>query len=291
MTNEPNPSLAQALLAAQAQGLASKDAQRLMLHTVGRPLHDRSWLLTHDQDVLSRPQWAVFQAACERARQGEPVPYIVGSVEFFGLNLVVDPAVLIPRPDTETLVEWALEIGQQTAHRKAAVADPTALTVVDLGCGSGAIALALKHQQPSWQVRGIDASHDALAVAQANASRLQIDVAFAHSHWLAYLSGRYDLIVSNPPYIAPGDPHLTALVHEPLSALVAPLDGLDDLRQIIEASPHYLQANGHLLLEHGYDQAAGVRAMLEARGFVAVESRKDLAGIERCSGGQWADAG
>jgi release factor glutamine methyltransferase len=291
MKTAPPLMLADALLAAHSQGLAPKDAQRLMLHTMGRPMHDRSWLLTHDQEVLSPSQCAVFKAACERALQGEPLPYIVGSIEFFGLRLAVSPAVLIPRPDTETLVEWALEIGQQMAHRKTAEADTTAITAMDLGSGSGAIALALKHQQPSWSVRGIDASIEALAVAQANASQLRLDVAFAPSHWLNDITGRFDLIVSNPPYIAPGDPHLAALVHEPLAALVAPQDGLDDLRAIIQAAPHHLQPNAYLLLEHGYDQAASVRAMLVARGFVAVESRKDLAGIERCSGGRWADAG
>ena len=229
-----------------------------------------------------RPQAVqAFQSCCERRAAGEPLAYIVGSKEFFGLELHVDARVLVPRPDTETVVEWSLEV----------IADSTKPRVVDLGTGSGAIALAIAHRRHDAQVEGVDASPDALAVASENARRLSLPVRFMQGHWLAGCRGPYDLIVSNPPYVAEGDEHLPALRHEPMQALVAGADGLDDIRSIVVQAPRCLAPNGWLLLEHGWDQAAAVRELLLAAGFAAVISRRDLAGIERCTGGRWLERG
>ena len=189
----------------------------------------------------------------------------------------MDARVLDPRPDTETLVDWALEL----------LAPLAAPRVLDLGTGSGAIALALQHQRPDAQVSAVDASTDALAVAQANAARLGLAVQFARGDWLRGVAGQFDVIVSNPPYIAAADPHLAALRHEPLQALASGADGLDDIRSIVAQAPTHLQPGGWLLLEHGWDQAEAVQALLRAAGGEQVQSRKDLAGIARCSGGQW----
>lgn len=266
--------VAAALRHAQQQGLARIDAQMLLLHTLGRPLHDRAWLLTHDTDSLPAAASAQFHALCQRRAAGEPVAYLTGSKEFYGLPLQVDARVLDPRPDTETLVDWALELLQ-------AVPTPR---VLDLGTGSGAIALALQQQRPDAQVLAVDASADALAVAQANAQRLGLAVQFQHGNWLQAIQGCFAAIVSNPPYIASSDPHLATLQHEPLQALVSGPDGLDDIRQIVAQAPAHLKPGGWLLLEHGWNQAASVRALLAQAGLCQVQSRCDLAGIERCSG-------
>jgi release factor glutamine methyltransferase len=212
-----------------------------------------------------------------RRTGGEPLGYITGQQAFYGLELAVDARVLVPRPDTETLVDWTL----------AALADTPQARILDLGTGSGAIALALKHTRPDWQVHAVDASTEALAVAQANAQRLGLVVAFSQGSWLTQVQGRFHAIVSNPPYIAAQDPHLAALTHEPLAALASGAQGLDDLRSIVLQAPVHLHSGGWLLLEHGYDQATAVRALLTAAGLAQVQSRRDLAGIERCSGGQW----
>lgn len=268
--------LSQALAAAAALGLPRLDAQLLLLHTLGRSPHERAWLLAHDSDELDTDAQNRFLALVQRRVGGEPLAYLTGVKEFFGLPLQVDARVLDPRPDTETLVEWALE-------RLATLPAPR---VIDLGTGSGAIALALKHARPDAQVSAVDASADALAVARANAQRLGLEVTFLQGNWLAGLEGRFDLIVSNPPYIAEDDPHLAALGHEPRRALTAGTDGLDDIRTIIQQAPGHLQPGGWLLLEHGWDQATAVRTLLQAAGFADVQSRQDLSGIERCSGGQ-----
>ena len=269
--------LAQALASAQLQGLVRVDAQMLLLHALGRTDANRAWLLAHDTDALDSAAQARFAALCQRRLHGEPVAYLTGSKEFYGLALQVDARVLDPRPDTETLVDWALEV----------LAPLTAPHVLDLGTGSGAIALALKHQRPAAQVDAVDASADALAVAMANAVRLQLPVQFHQGNWLRGMTGLFDAIVSNPPYIAAADPHLAALTHEPLQALVGGADGLDDIRTIAAQAPARLVPGGWLLLEHGWDQADSVQALLRAAGFTAVQNRKDLAGIVRCSGGQW----
>ncbi|RZI76312.1 MAG: peptide chain release factor N(5)-glutamine methyltransferase [Variovorax sp.] len=267
--------LAQALQAAAALGLDRLDAQLLLLHTLGRPVHERAWLLAHDTDALTEATWQAFRSLCARRSAGEPVAYLLGEKEFHGLTLQVDPRVLVPRPDTETLVEWALALA----------ADLDAPRLLDLGTGSGAIALALQHARPDAMVDAVDASKDALEVARANAQRLGLPVRFAQADWLAGAAAGYDLIVSNPPYVAADDAHLAALRHEPLAALASGPDGLADLRRIVEAAPAHLRDGGWLLLEHGFDQAESVRALLAAQGFADVQSRDDLAGIARCSGG------
>jgi release factor glutamine methyltransferase len=275
---------AQALQAGATLGLDRLDAQLLLLHVLQRPHSDRAWLLAHDDDVLGEAAVRAFHQSCLRRAAGEPLAYIVGHREFFGLKLKVDARVLVPRPDTETLVQWALDIAPQWALTQK-------LQVLDLGTGSGAIALALAHtwQQQSRraEISAIDASADALAVARHNAAQLGLSVHFSESSWLQKVSGHFHLIVSNPPYIADADEHLPALRHEPLRALTAGNDGLDDIRTIIEQAPGHLHPGGWLLLEHGHDQSAKVCQLLTAQGFTQVQSRQDLAGINRCSGGQW----
>lgn len=276
--DDPKPStVAQALAAAIALGLDRLDAQLLLLHALGRAPHDRAWLLAHDTDAMPDAAWSALSAQLSRRLAGEPVAYLLGEKEFHGLALQVDPRVLVPRPDTEALVEWALQCLE--GH--------VAPRVLDLGTGSGAIALALQHARRDAQVDAVDASADALAVAQANAQRLGLPVCFTEASWLDGAGSGYTVIASNPPYIAAGDPHLPALRHEPVSALVAGADGLDDIRQIVQNAPGHLAEAGWLLLEHGHDQAAAVRQLLAARGFAEVQSRDDLAGIQRCSGGIW----
>ena len=269
----------QTLQAATQSGIGRLDAQLLLLHALGRSQSDRAWLIAHDDAVPSESATLAFHALCQRRQQGEPLAYLVGSKPFFGLDLLVDKRVLVPRPDTETLVEWALEC---------AITLGESLSVLDMGTGSGAIALALKHAKPDWQVTALDASADALAVAKNNAKRLNLNVNFLQSSWFEALSNeKFNIIVSNPPYIVEGDWHMAALAHEPKQALTSGADGLDDIRHIITESPRFLTAGGWLLLEHGYDQAAAVRDLLAQRGFAQVQSQQDLAGMERCSGGRW----
>jgi release factor glutamine methyltransferase len=268
----------QAAAWAQTLGLPRIDAQVLLLHALGRAPHDRAWLLAHSDDALDECAQSTFENHTQRRLNTEPVAYITGQKEFFGLTLHVDPRVLDPRADTETLVEWALSC----------LADVSTPAVVDLGTGSGAIALALKHARPDAAVSAVDASADALAVASTNAERLGLPVTFHHGSWLTPLNGQaFDAIVSNPPYVACDDEHLAALKHEPLSALASGKDGLDDIRTLVREAPQHLKPNGWLLLEHGYDQAHAVQTLLGNHGFVNVQSRPDLAGILRCTGGQW----
>jgi release factor glutamine methyltransferase len=267
--------IGQALQSAVAQGVARLEAQLLLLHVLGRTAQERAWLLAHDDQALAGTEQLGWREALARRLSGEPLPYITGWAAFYGLELQVDARVLCPRADTETLVDWALALL------------PPAARVIDLGTGSGAIALALKQQRPDVRMHARDISADALAMAQANAQRLGLDIAFSQGAWLQGLTETFDAIVSNPPYIADADPHLIALRHEPLQALTSGPDGLDDLRAIITQAPAFLNPGGWLLLEHGHDQAAAVRQLLLTEGFVDVQSRRDLAGIERCSGGRW----
>lgn len=275
---------AEALAAAQTLGLDRLDAQLLLLHALGKSPADRAWLQAHDTDALSDHVTRQFDALAHRRAAGEPLAYLVGYQEFFGLRLQVDPRVLIPRPDTETLVNWSLELLQTGAL-------PADTAVLDLGTGSGAIALAIAQQLKTagrpGHVTAADISVGALAVARENALRLGLDVAFIESSWFTEVSVNFHLIVTNPPYVADADPHLSGLKHEPLSALTSGPSGFDDLRQIIEQAPGYLHSGAWLLLEHGFDQALPVRKLLTQRGFLQVQSRLDLAGIERCSGGRW----
>ncbi len=290
-TPSPTPlhTVAQALQQGIAQGLAPLDAQLLLLHALGQNEAGRSWLLAHDDEVLSNAEQHRWQQLVQRRLQGEPVAYLRGWREFFGLRLAVDARVLDPRPDTETLLEWALALLPGLgSHPKRS----SSLTIADLGTGSGALACALAQQAPHTQVWASDASAAALEVAQHNAQRLQLPVHFVQGSWFDAFAKhsddlRFDLLLSNPPYIRSDDPHLSALRHEPLQALVSGADGLDDIRTLIAQAPDWLRPGGWLLLEHGYDQADAVQQLLQARGFTHVQGRQDLAGIVRCSGGQW----
>lgn len=273
--------VAQALAAASALKLERLDAQLLLLHALGRSENDRGWLLAHDTDEVPSTIESTFVAACERRAAGEPLAYIVGHKEFHGLSLQVDARVLVPRPDTETLVDWAIEVAQELTQPR----------VIDLGTGSGAIALAIKKACPQARVVASDASAAALEVARANAHRLAIDLNLRQASWLEGIDQEFDLIVSNPPYVAEGDEHLAALKHEPVAALVSGPDGLAAIREIVAQAPSRLNEGGWLVVEHGWDQAPRVRALLQAAGFGYVASRRDLAGIERCTGGVWPELG
>lgn len=264
--------LADALRSARALGLDRLDAQLLLAHVLQRP---RAWLIAHDEDPLEPALAARFHALCLRRADAEPLAYLTGEREFHGLPLAVGPGVLVPRPETEHLVEWALE-------RLAGLPCPT---VADLGTGSGAIALALARACPQAQVTAVERSPQALAIAQANGQRLGLAVQWRAGDWWQPLAGqRFDLVVSNPPYIAAADPHLPALRHEPLAALAAGADGLDDLRSIVSGAAAHLQPGGWLLVEHGHDQGGAVRALLAQQGLAHPQTRRDLAGLERCSG-------
>ena len=280
-------SLAQALADAQAAGIDRLDAQRLLAHHLGRP---RAWLIAHDADelpALTAPAWAADLARCA---DGVPLAYLLGEHEFHGLRLRVGPDVLVPRADTETLVDWALEM---LPTLPASQADEPHVDIVDLGTGSGAIALALAQRCPAARVSATDLSPAALAVAQDNARRLGLRVQFAAGSWWQAVAAlplpdqRFDLAVSNPPYIAHDDRHLDRLRHEPRLALTPGGDGLDAIRSIVAGAPQHLRAGAWLLIEHGWDQAQAVRALLMAQGFDGVLSRHDLAGHPRCSGGRW----
>lgn len=240
-----------------------------------------AWLIAHDTDPATSAQQLAIESVLARRKAGEPVAYILGEREFFGLRFAVTPAVLIPRPDTELLVEAAL---RQVPERNPC-------RILDLGTGSGAIAITLAHQRPMANVVAVDASVEALAVAQINAHQLGIhNVDFIAGHWYSELAAtKFDMIVSNPPYIAAADPHLDAgdLRFEPRQALASGSDGLHDLRLIIAGAPMYLVKDGWLLLEHGYDQADAVIALLQLHGFTQTATQRDLAGLNRVSGGRW----
>ena len=267
-TSEPT---AGALL--RSAPLPGLEARILLAHALG---WRRTELITRSEDPLDETVVARYRALQARRIEGEPIAQIIGVREFFGLPFEVTPAVLIPRPETELVVETALAAIESIAHPR----------VLDLGTGSGAIALALQHARRDAQVDAVDASADALAVAQANAQRLGLPVRFTEASWLDGAGSGYTVIASNPPYIAAGDPHLPALRHEPVSALVAGADGLDDIRQIVQNAPGHLAEGGWLLLEHGHDQAERVTELLHTSHFERVESRADLAGIARCTGGR-----
>ncbi len=273
-------SISAGMAAARKAGIDRLDTQLLLAAVTGQ---SRSWLVAHDDAALSADQAARLADWIARRAQGEPLAYLLGEKEFHGLKLHVSPAVLIPRADTETLVDWALYLlgdGQ--------LSNPIA-QVLDMGTGSGAIALAIKHRRPEAEVTALDASPQALAIAQQNGQDLRLSVQWLLSDWWQSVADRrFDLIVSNPPYIAGDDAHLPALCHEPLLALTPGGDGLDALRAIVAGASTHLQTGGWLLLEHGYDQAEAVTELLRAAQFTQISTRNDLAGHARCTGGQWA---
>ena len=257
------------------------ELRMLLSHVLGL---SRIELITQDQRIIAGPELARFEALVTRREQGEPMAYLLGWREFYGLHFQVSPAVLIPRPETELLLELAL------ARLPGVSAGSRMARVLDMGTGSGVLAVALAHTRPDCEVSALDNSAGALMVAHANARQHQVTVSFIQSDWYQALpvDACFDLIMSNPPYIQAQDSHLAQgdLRFEPLGALTDHADGLSALRQIAAGAARHLAAGGWLLMEHGYDQAAAVRALLAAHGFGEVQSWRDLAGIERVSGGR-----
>ncbi|WP_022961235.1 peptide chain release factor N(5)-glutamine methyltransferase [Halopseudomonas pelagia] len=253
------------------------DAQLLLAKVLGK---SQSYLRTWPERELDADQLAAYELLMARRREGEPVAYLLGQQGFWSLDLHVSPATLIPRADTERLVELALELGP-AGHAR----------VLDLGTGTGAIALALASERADWQILGCDSIAQAVELAERNRLAHQlVNARFVQSDWFTALTAEaFDLIVSNPPYIATADPHLQQgdVRFEPASALVSGVDGLDAIRHIVDQAPDYLQRKGWLLIEHGWDQAAAVRELLRQREFAAVQSWQDLVGHQRVSGGQW----
>jgi len=239
---------------------------------------NRAWLYTWPDRELSASQLDELTVLLERRRTGEPIAYITGVREFWSLPLAVSPSTLIPRADTETLIEWALELDLPARSR-----------ALDLGTGTGAIALALASERPRWSLSAVELNREAARLAGTNASNFGLDLNVLQGSWFEPVAGTFDLIVSNPPYIDPQDKHLSEgdVRFEPESALVASDHGLADLKLIIEQAPDYLEPGGWLLLEHGYDQAEQVCEYLRMRGFLEVENRRDLGGNPRISGGKW----
>ncbi len=269
-----------AALAAAREKLPGFEARLLLGHVLQQP---PVWLLAHDDVLLDETALRGFNDLIARREAGEPVAYLLGRREFFGRDFAASPAALIPRPETELLVEVALK----------KLGDGNTARILDLGTGTGCIAITLALECPSAQVTALDASRDALALAAENARRLNASVHFLRSDWYAAVQGEiFDVIISNPPYIAATDAHLTQgdLRFEPPAALASGADGLDAIRHIIAAAPAHLSAQGRLWLEHGYDQADAVRALLAAAGFTAIEQHRDLAGTVRVSGGVYCGA-
>ena len=279
MSTDPH-TVASLLALARSLGLARLDAQLLVAHMVGR---DRAWVIAHPEAGMANAD--VVANAMRRRAAGEPLAYLVGRKAFHGLELAVDQRVLIPRPETEILVEWALELldGQLAGLPHA--------RVLDLGTGSGAIALALKTARSRLEVTASDVSEAAIEAARTNAMHLGLAVTFTGGDWWHAFDGanprpQFELIVANPPYVREGDPHLASLSREPAAALVSGRDGLDALRTIVAGSSEYLSSGGWLLVEHGYDQADSVAGRMAAHGFRDIDRRVDLSGVPRCCGGR-----
>ena len=266
-----------ALGQARLRGVASLDAQLMLARLLGST---RTQLIANDDAALAPDVDARWAAWLERRASGEPLAYLLGEKEFHGLMLEVTPEVLVPRPETELLVDWAIELLPGFAKRP---------QIVDLGTGSGAIALAIARAYPEASVTATDASAAALAVARRNANRLLLAIELlAGSWWQGLADRRFDLVVANPPYIRDGDPALAALHHEPRSALTPGGDGLAALRAIVAGVTRHLHPGGWLLLEHGFDQTEPVRKLLEMAGLGRIELRRDLAGHPRATGARWA---
>lgn len=267
-----SPATIKQVLDASVGPLNRLDAEVLLSHVLGEP---RSHLYARPERRLTADEEAGFSALLRRRLKGEPVAYITGHQEFWSLPFEVNPATLIPRPETELLVETALQLAERIE------AQP--LRLADLGTGSGCIALALAHERPHWQITAVDISGDALQAAQRNASRLGIgNVEFLQNDWLSgFCEEAFDIIVSNPPYIRAGDPHLEGIGYEPQTALVAGRDGLDALRRIIAEAKTCLKPGGPLLLEIGHDQSAAVNELMQAAGYSDIGFKHDLAGIPR----------
>ena len=271
-------SIAQAMAQARSEGIDRLDAQLMIGALLNQP---RGWLIAHDDLLLTRIQSEKLMQWVSRRLAGEPLAYLLGQKEFHGLMLQVGPSVLVPRPETELLVDWGLSLLQGPL---AAISNPR---VIDLGTGSGAIALAIKHRFQAASVVAVDCSAAALETANCNAGCLNLTIDLVQGGWWSAVPGkRFDLALSNPPYIANGDHHLAALRHEPQGALVAHRDGLADLEEIINGARAHLNPDGWLLLEHGHDQAQALRQRLASAGFAHVQTLCDLAGLDRCTGGQ-----
>ncbi len=277
MTSPPKGSPTYVSRALAASGLVPFEAKILLGHVLRRNL---AWLAAHGDEPMTAREAKVFDALARRRRDGEPIAYLTGRREFYGLDLEVTPDVLIPRPETELLVELALVRIDADEHAE----------ILDLGSGSGAIALAIASERPNSSVLGVDLSVAAVALARRNASRLNLgNVAFLESDWFSAVpKKRYDAIVANPPYVAAGDAHLGEgdLRFEPPTALASGADGLTAIRSIITGAAAYLAPRAWLLIEHGYDQADAVQAMLRDARFSDVQSRRDLAGIPRTALGR-----
>jgi release factor glutamine methyltransferase len=264
--------------ALRAFGTDYRDAELLLLHCLGKD--ERSWLIAHDDDELQADVIERFASISAERLKGVPLAYLLGYREFWSLKLKVTRDVLIPRPETELLVAWALELASRYDLE----------SLLDLGTGSGAIALAVQHDLPRLSVTASDVSGSALRVARANAEGLGLPVEFVQSRWFDALEQRrWALIASNPPYVAVDDAHLQDgdLRFEPNTALTDGSDGLSSIRKIASNAPDHLETGGWLLIEHGYDQAADVRSILELNGFSKVSLRHDLAGRPRATGGCW----
>ena len=271
-----------AALAAARAKLPASEARLLLGHVLGR---QAAWLIAHDDELLDEDALLNFASLAARRAGGEPVAYLIGYREFFGRQFAVSPAVLIPRPETELLVEVALARVMRSGISGDGTGDPA---ILDLGTGSGCVAITLALEMPQAKVSAVDRSEAALAVARRNAERHCASLRLLQSDWFAALAGeRFDLIVANPPYIAASDPHLAEgdLRHEPPAALSSGSEGLEAIRHIITAAPAHLAPGGQLWLEHGHDQAGAVRELLAVAGLVGIEQLRDIAGIVRVSGG------